>query len=178
MMQFNRFEVIGISTALVVVVLGFAAVHYMSLNDDHSGIETAQKEDRTVQLPADTGENRAEVARTLVSGLSSSGAVTELVVQDIQTGSGAVVEEGDVVTLRYAASLTDGTALGGTEPVTFPVGSGEMIEGFEQGVLGMRTGGVRTLIVPPELAYGNHGNAVIPRDATILFVVELLEVHG
>ena len=101
---------------------------------------------------------------------------------DIEEGTGAVPEDGDEIEAHYTGWLEDGTefdrSLDRDQPVTFVLGAGEVIDGWDEGVAGMREGGRRRLIIPPELAYGEAGRPPsIPPNATLIFDVELIAVH-
>jgi len=105
---------------------------------------------------------------------------SELVVEDLTIGSGTAAAAGDQLTVHYAGILTDGTQFDSSvtrgQPFTFTLGRGQVIAGWDQGLLGMREGGRRVLIIPPELGYGSRGTANIPPDSTLIFEVLLLEV--
>jgi len=103
-----------------------------------------------------------------------------LVVQDEAVGSGQEARAGDVLTVNYTGRLEDGTIFDtsmGAEPISFMIGAGYMIPGWEQGLIGMKEGGKRLLIIPPELAYGTQGRGSIPPNATLIFEVELVKVE-
>ena len=100
----------------------------------------------------------------------------------LQTGSGPVAKAGDTVTVNYTGWLTDGTKFDSSKdrgtPFQFQLGGGQVIKGWDQGVAGMKVGGVRKLTIPPELGYGARGaGGVIPPNATLVFEVELLGVN-
>jgi len=107
--------------------------------------------------------------------------MTELRKEDIKVGTGAVAEAGKAVTVHYTGWLTNGTKFDSSkdhgQPFTFQLGAGQVIKGWDQGVAGMKVGGVRKLTIPPNLAYGANGaGGVIPPNATLVFEVELLDV--
>lgn len=99
-------------------------------------------------------------------------------------GTGPVLDWCTVVSVHYDAYLTDSTKFDSSRdlgvPLRFVPGVGDLIDGFEQGVIGMRTNGKRRLIIPPELGYGSQpvrdgsGNIIVPANSTIVFDVELL----
>lgn len=113
-----------------------------------------------------------------------------LLVTDLVTGIGDEALPGMIVIVHYTGWLHDPNAadLRGKEfdssrkrgqPLSFPLGSGRVIRGWEQGVPGMKVGGLRRLVIPPELAYGSRdiGNGMIPPGSTLTFEIELLAVE-
>jgi hypothetical protein len=106
---------------------------------------------------------------------------TGLIIVHVQPGSGAEAQAGKAVSVHYTGYLTDGTqfdsSIGG-EPITFLLGVGQVIEGWDEGISGMRVGEKRRLIIPPQLGYGARGaGGVIPPNATLVFDVELTDVQ-
>jgi FKBP-type peptidyl-prolyl cis-trans isomerase FkpA len=102
--------------------------------------------------------------------------------EDISIGEGAdCTGRGQTAIVHYTGWLEDGTKFDSSrdrdEPFGFPVACGYVIPGWDEGVRGMRVGGIRKLTVPPDLAYGERGaGGVIPPDATLVFEIELLEL--
>ena len=110
------------------------------------------------------------------------GGVSELNIEDIVVGSGEEAKDGNKVSVHYVGTLTDGTKFDSSrdrgDPFTFTLGAGEVIKGWDQGVLGMKVGGTRKLTIPPELGYGEAGaGSDIPPNSTLIFEVELLSVE-
>src|SRR4051812_25074114 len=106
----------------------------------------------------------------------------KLQVEDVVVGSGDEAVKGKVVSVPYAGWLTDGKKFDSSkdrvQPFQFPLGRGQVIQGWDQGVQGMKVGGKRKLTIPPELGYGAQGaGGVIPPNATLVFEVELLGVR-
>jgi FKBP-type peptidyl-prolyl cis-trans isomerase len=106
----------------------------------------------------------------------------DLGIEDVRVGVGAEAKAGTTVTVHYVGTLTDGRKFDSSrdrgQGFTFRLGAGQVIKGWDQGVAGMRIGGIRKLTIPPELGYGARGYPpVIPPNATLLFEVELLAVQ-
>jgi FKBP-type peptidyl-prolyl cis-trans isomerase len=100
---------------------------------------------------------------------------------DIKTGDGATAVAGKPVRVHYTGWLTNGTKFDSSvdrgQPLSFPLGAGRVIKGWDEGVAGMKVGGKRQLRIPPDLGYGPRGaGGVIPPNATLVFDVELVEV--
>ncbi len=106
---------------------------------------------------------------------------TTLTIGDKVVGTGAEAVAGKTITVHYLGMLPDGTVFDGSkkrgQPFTFTLGAGQVIAGWDQGFAGMKVGGTRQLIIPPDMGYGSQGaGGVIPPNATLIFEVELLEV--
>ncbi len=103
-------------------------------------------------------------------------------ITDLVVGEGAEAVAGQNVVVNYRGTLTNGREFDssyGRGPFRFPLGGGRVIKGWDEGVAGMKVGGKRKLVIPPDLGYGSRGaGGVIPPDATLIFEVELLEVGG
>jgi peptidylprolyl isomerase len=114
--------------------------------------------------------------------------MTELIKTDINLGEGAEAQAGQTVIVHYTGWLFDESAEGNkgqkfdssldrNDPFAFPLGGGRVIKGWDEGVAGMKEGGQRTLVIPPEMGYGPRGaGGVIPPNATLVFDVKLLKV--
>lgn len=134
--------------------------------------------------PGAAGEDEA-VAKARTLGTPSEEAVqttdSGLKYIDVKTGSGDAPQSGQQVVVHYTGWLVDGnefdSSRSGNEPLTFPLGQGDVIAGWDEGVATMKPGGVRKLIIPHALAYGEAGRPGIPPRATLIFEVELLKVQ-
>ncbi|HEX2675709.1 MAG TPA: FKBP-type peptidyl-prolyl cis-trans isomerase [Polyangiales bacterium] len=104
-----------------------------------------------------------------------------LKIEDLKVGTGTEATQGKTVTVHYVGTLTDGSKFDSSRDrgkgFSFRLGAGQVIKGWDQGVAGMKIGGLRKLTIPPELAYGDRGfPPVIPAKSTLVFEVELLSV--
>lgn len=118
---------------------------------------------------------------TTIGLLMTDGAMAaDLKIETTTEGTGAVAEVGQKVFVHYTGKLEDGTVFDSSvtrgQPFSFVLGQGQVIKGWEQGILGMKVGEARILTIPPELGYGAAGaGGVIPPNATLVFEVELLD---
>ncbi|MCA9362388.1 FKBP-type peptidyl-prolyl cis-trans isomerase [Candidatus Kaiserbacteria bacterium] len=114
------------------------------------------------------------------SAADAQGNMQRMVIDDVKIGTGAVVEKGDVVSVHYAGTLQNGQEFDNSRkrgaPFEFKVGGGQVIKGWDEGLVGMKVGGQRVLVIPSDMAYGDQGIGPIPGGATLVFTIELLEV--
>ena len=129
-----------------------------------------------------TSESSAEKTKPKVT-VPTGAPPKKLEVEELEEGSGAEAKSGDKVTVQYVGvNYKNGkefdSSWSRSEPFSFTLGAGEVIPGWDQGVEGMRVGGRRELVIPPELAYGEAGAppAIGPNE-TLVFVIDLLEVN-
>ncbi len=123
-------------------------------------------------LIAISGCNKSGKEITTASGLKYT---------EIKEGSGTAATNGKKVMVHYVGTLENGkvfdSSLNTNQPLNFILGSGEMVPGFDEGILNMKVGGRRKLVIPPNLAWGSEGaQGVIPPNATVIFDIELLDV--
>lgn len=121
-------------------------------------------------------------ALMMLSVFVASAQAAELEINDITVGTGAEAVNDMRVSVHYTGWLTDGTKFDSSvdrgQPFAFVLGQGRVIQGWDKGVKGMKVGGKRELIIPPELGYGARGTGPIPANATLRFEVELLAVSA
>lgn len=145
---------------------------------DEVAVDETGEDETKVDPPAPSGEEMSmpefpeygDDLQALPSGLQY---------EDVVVGEGAEATSGNPVSVHYAGFLENGEMFDSSitrgEPFNFPLGAGQVIQGWDEGVQGMRVGGKRVLVIPPELGYGEQGYPpVIPGNATLIFEVELL----
>jgi len=114
-----------------------------------------------------------------IMNTASPAANAGLIVQDEVIGTGAEAVVGSLVSVQYTGKLENGTVFdtsAGKAPIQFPLGQGYVIPGWELGITGMKVGGKRLLIIPPDMGYGDKANGPIPANSTLIFEVELVGV--
>ncbi len=129
--------------------------------------------------------NQKNMTPQTIPATSASAITTKdgLVIDDITVGSGAMAKPGDLIAANYLGTLQNGTKFDSSydrgQPFQFQLGAGNVIKGWDQGIVGMKVGGKRKLIIPASLGYGANGaGSIIPPNATLVFLVELLAVKG
>ncbi len=151
--------VVAVVVVAIFIFLGFFGV--TGTQQDAGSVETA--------------------AQRLLNDIAQTGTVSSLQVIDTVEGTGVGAKPGDTLTVNYTGVLPDGTVFDssqGREPFTFVLGSGEVIRGWDQGLIGMKVGGTRLIAIPAELAYGNRSVGQIPANASLIFQVEMVSISG
>lgn len=150
-------------TAFKIAPLALAAIVLLSANQCQENQAEGQKMNSETQADAKI--------QSVPAGLQ---------IEDIKIGTGAEAVAGKDVDVHYTGTLTNGQKFDSSkdrgEPFTFSLGAGQVIQGWDKGVAGMKEGGVRKLTIPPELAYGSRQVGPIPANSTLIFEVELLKV--
>jgi peptidylprolyl isomerase len=116
-----------------------------------------------------------------VKAAATSSPDDKLQVTDEVVGTGAEAKEGSTISVKYTGTLEDGTVFDSTDkhggqPATFQLAKGQLIDGWVQGIPGMKVGGKRKLVIPPDLGYGAQAQSGIPANSTLIFEIELTDV--
>ncbi len=186
----------GIAVAMaLVVVLGFllfgsqifsiikpvattATSTTPTMTDQSNSQQNVQTGQQQATQPADASASAAPAG--VPSGIPAN--VTQLMMKDDVVGTGATAKAGDSVTVQYVGMLTNGTVFDasknhGTDGFTFKLGAGQVIKGWDEGVVGMKIGGTRTLVIPASLGYGAQAAGSIPPNSTLVFQVQLEKIQ-
>lgn len=168
----------------VIVLLVVGGLVFITINNDNQKEETSPVSEVDVSEDLDNMEIQNEEEKSEAGTESEIKEGVKITI--LSEGTGEVAEAGNLASVNYTGSLEDGTVFdsnidpkfGHVEPFTFTLGIGQVIPGWDQGVLGMKVGEKRKLEIAPEYAYGASGvGGVIPPNATLLFEVELLAVE-
>jgi peptidylprolyl isomerase len=174
----------GIATALaLVVVIAFFLIPGLWPFRPSAPVTKADQTAAAVTVPTQA-TNTPNTTNTTNNTMPPSQAIDakELSAKDLVVGTGAEAAAGDVVTVNYVGSLTNGTVFDasanhGNTGFSFKLGAGLVIKGWDQGLVGMKEGGKRVLVIPASMAYGNQSVGTIPPNSTLLFEVEMLKVQ-
>ena len=155
--------------AILLVILVFGGVYFWMRGQDPKTFQVNQ----TVQ--------NQEQKKSMNETIDVTGGVTELKIETTEEGSGTlVVKAGDTIAVHYTGTLLDGTKFDSSVdrgiPFEFTVGEGQVIQGWDEGLLGMKVGEKRTLTIPASMGYGARGAGSIPPNATLVFETELVEI--
>ncbi len=174
MSPLTRFEAIGIFGA--VAVMAIALVLIRMDGTENSGISRIEGQSQVGTVVV-AGDSVDDTRAALTDSVGLDGELKSLVIDDVRIGNGEVVTEGDTVVVEYIGRLQDGTEFDNSyergEPFTFTVGEGRVIAGWEKGLIGMKVGGERILVVPPDMAYGNRQVGPIPANSPLIFSIAL-----
>jgi FKBP-type peptidyl-prolyl cis-trans isomerase len=165
----NIIVILAIAVIAVFMGLGLFGLGGLPFGDDLSAAQNAEQ-----------AASPELALQQLMTEVQNTGTVAELRIVDVVQGTGAGVKDGDTVSVHYTGVLPNGTVFDSSiprgEPFPFTVGAGEVIQGWDLGLLGMQVGGRRILAIPPTLGYGANENGPIPANSTLLFEVELLNI--
>lgn len=181
---------IGLVTLIMIVASGgflfLASVSRQDGGNDEatSSIDSVLNEQNVADIAQDF-EDDINVEEQVLGGdqgMTDQEPVDELVVEDISEGEGEAAESGDTVVVNYKGQLIDGTQFDSSYdrgvPFDFELGAGRVIDGWDEGLVGMKVGGTRKLVIPPDMGYGERGAPPdIPPNATLVFEVELLDIR-
>ena len=178
MKKLSQNEAIGVFVALAVIGFIFLG---MFKNNPFTHTETAQKPLEEKPITIVDSKNKPDAAiSALKSATNERGEVTKLIMEDVVVGSGPEVKIGDTLTVNYVGILKNGTQFDNSyvrgAPFTFTIGQGKVIKGWDTGLIGMKKGGERVLIIPSTMAYGNRSVGQIPPNAALLFSIKLIDI--
>ncbi len=178
--MFRKYELIGAG----ICIASMATALYLIQLETNKAILGGTTQDAALVssdiVVVEEGDATRERTKAIVEAADDNGNVKSMIIDDIKLGEGAEVKAGDTVAVHYIGTLQDGTEFDNSkkrgEPFEFTVGGGQVIKGWEEGLIGMKVGGQRVLIIPSDKAYGEKGIGPIPPNATLVFAIELVEI--
>lgn len=177
-MKISKFEAIGIGFSIAAMSLALFLLRVDGLFTPTGETVSGQTASVVVASKDNTLEALSEALNEAKSPISNN--LEKLIVNDVIVGFGKEVKEGDTVEVNYIGTLQNGQQFDNSyqkgQPFIFTVGEGKVIQGWDDGILGMKVGGQRILVVPSALAYGDDGYGPVPGGATLVFAVELLSI--
>ena len=182
MRSWNRKEVLSIAAIIVIAAGTLAIVRLYPSDKNETETEAEQKTEQSIIMVDPSADDlRSALVRAVEAASDESGRVRRLLIADLALGNGREVKIGDTVSVHYIGVLKDGPEFDNSykrgAPFSFKVGAGEVIPGWEQGIIGMKERGKRALVIPPESGYGAVAVGPLPANATLLFSIELLSIQ-
>jgi len=167
----NQRENIGVIVSLIIVACVIGLVVYLLMHNDKIANQEQSPENKIL-------DNKIEIPTGKTSEATAENTIAPTNVME------KVSKNGDVLTMNYTGKLTNGTVFdsnvdpkfGHVEPFTFTLGAGQVIAGWDEGLVGMKVGDKKTLTIPPEKGYGNRAVSIIPANSTLIFDVELVDI--
>jgi peptidylprolyl isomerase len=168
--------------ALMGAVLFFVTASALTLAVVISAVQESHKNKAATESAAACEDTRTdEVTYAAPEAFTVTDKVSELQKTDIKTGNGAAAKDGDCLVMKYYGTLTNGTLFDEnytkTTAFAFTLGSGQVIAGWDKGLVGMKVGGTRRLVIPAAQAYGSQSTGSIPANADLVFEVQLLRIQ-
>lgn len=164
---------------ILIVVVVVAGLVYITINNKKEDSATVDQEQQIGETEQKTNmDTTTEVKK-------EDGKASGLKISVLKEGTGVTVKSGDTVTVNYTGTFTNGKAFDSNvdpkfnhvQPFSFKVGAGQVIKGWDEGLVGMKVGEKRKLELAPEYAYGDNVVGPIPANSTLVFEVELLKIN-
>ncbi|HVU59218.1 MAG TPA: FKBP-type peptidyl-prolyl cis-trans isomerase [Candidatus Saccharimonadales bacterium] len=177
------FAWMGVVVAVASALALSGAVIIQQIISDHAARSTADASNAS-QTSTCTDNSQTEPTLAAPDSYKPAGAVTSLQRTDLTAGNGAAAKAGDCLVVKYYGTLaSDGTMFDEnftkTTAFAFTLGAGQVIQGWDQGLVGLKVGGVRRLVIPAALGYGSQSpSAAIPANSDLVFVVKLLRIQS
>ncbi len=180
MNPFNKYEAVGIFLSIAIMAVALSVIRFKTDVFVAQSTVTGETQGAVVAVSQKDGKE-ADLEKALTDAHTADGKLVDLVIDDVRIGTGdREVKKGDMVTVHYIGTTQDGVKFDSSyergTPFFFTVGDGKVIEGWEKGLIGMKIGGQRILVIPGSMAYGNRQVGAIPPNSNLVFAVELLEI--
>jgi hypothetical protein len=180
MKPINKYEAIGVFGSVAIMALALVLLRFDSDTNDVVADITGDSQGAVVVAGGDTAGEQSGLTDALIDAVSSDGELASLVIDDVVIGNGRSAETGDTLVVDYIGTTQDGVQFDSSykrgTPYTFTLGEGTVIEGWEKGLIDMKVGGQRILVIPSDMAYGNRQVGPIAPNSILVFTVELREI--
>lgn len=182
--MFSKFELFGAGLSVFFMALAIYLMQAESilLSSGQVGqvAQTINTEQSGIIVVGESTDETKSRAEAFIDAADQNGNLNRMVIDDIKFGTGEGVKDGDTVSVHYIGRLQNGQEFDNSNkrgtPFQFTVGEGQVIEGWDKGLVGMQVGGQRILVIPPSMAYGSQGVGPIPGDSTLIFSIDLVEI--
>lgn len=180
MIKIHKYEVVGIGLSIAAMALALFLMRFDgALNAGNILARSAEQSDQSANVIV--AENGIDGAPAAIEDALVGNRIDKLVVTDVQIGEGEGVKKGDTVVVNYIGTLQNGQEFDNSykkgASFSFKVGDNKIIDGWNEGMLGMKAGGQRIIIIPSAMAYGTEGYGPIPANATLVYAIELLQIE-
>jgi len=177
----NKFEAVGIFASIGLMVVALFLLRFDTTTVLSQAVE-GQSQVASIAVVDESNTNQQEALfGALADSLDEQGVVSKLIIDDVVLGAGVEAVSGDTVTVHYVGTLENGVQFDNSnlrgEPFSFTLGENRVIAGWESGVVGMKVGGERILVIPPTMGYGAENVGPIPANSILVFVIELLAIN-
>lgn len=177
---FNKYEAIGIFLSVAIMVIALSVVRFKADTFALKPTSNEGTQSAVVAVSQSKKDADATLEANLKDAFTANGKLADMVIDDVRLGEGSEVKSGDTVSVHYIGTTQDGVRFDNSYergmPFEFTVGDGKVIEGWEKGLIGMKVGGQRILVIPSRMAYGNRQVGPIPPDSPLVFTIELMEI--
>jgi FK506-binding nuclear protein len=180
----KRDRIFTLTMALLFFVTGFGFSFWViwQMATQKSSTNTANNQNQSNTTANSCTGTPTEPTLPIPSAYQPTSTVTSLETKDIIVGKGATAKNGDCLTVKYFGTLASNGMMFDenftkTTGFKFQLGAGQVIPGWDQGLVGMKVGGERRLVIPPSLGYGNKANGSIPANSTLIFFVRLMAIN-
>jgi FKBP-type peptidyl-prolyl cis-trans isomerase len=170
-----------ISTIIILLVIVAGAYFLFQITKQTNQIKPVEFDSQGLELPGEQKQRQQEQQAQSSTQMSSEEFWSQLRAEILKQGTGEGAKSGDQLTVHYVGVLEDGTKFDSSvdrgQPFSFTLGAGQVIQGWDLGLMGMKKGEIRRLYIPSQLGYGEAGAGSIPPNANLIFEVELLEIN-
>jgi FKBP-type peptidyl-prolyl cis-trans isomerase len=179
---FNKTEAIGLFVSIAIMAIALGVIRFKTDILVKGGAAQGDTQSAVVAVSQANKSTDEDIKKALLDASTTKGELVKLVIDDVTLGTGIAVKKGDTVTVHYLGTTQDGVKFDSSydrgQPFVFTVGAGKVIAGWEEGLIGMKVGGQRILVIPASMAYGNRQVGAIPPNSPLVFKIELLSVDS